>query len=168
MKKKVLARMMAVLMATAVCFSFAACGSDDSKKDDQGADAKNEETKTEAVSNDVWKYDTIFGAANYNNQHKYFAKFDDKTGAVYVYATDSQDPTKLTAFAVINVNYTDNGDGTVDCTINSGFVRAMNGSNPIEMEITADGGDTWWTNLVGETKTLILGEDGTLDVEMAE
>ncbi len=171
MKKRNVARIMAVLMATVVCFSFAACGSkdsDDASKDAEVENTQESDDKAAAVSNDVWKYDTTFGTAQYVNNHKYFAKFDDSTGAVYVYSTKSDDPTALTCFAVFNVSYTDNGDGSIDCSVNSGFIRAMNGDNPIESEVTSDSAATWWTNMVGETMTLILGEDGTLDVKMAD
>ena len=155
MKKKMLSKIICSLALVGTVFAFVGCGS---SSGDAAASA----------GNDVWKYDNVRGSSEYANQHTYFAKFDDTTGAVYVYSTDSQDNTKLTCLAVFNVTYEETEDG-VTCSPVSGYVHAMNGDNPIDANMTsADECGTWWNNTVGESKDLILHDDGTVEVKLAD
>lgn len=153
MKKQNLKKAICAALISASCLTFVGCGSSD-----QGNGSVN----------DVWKYDTAKGASEYNNNHTYFAKFNDTEGAVYVYSTDSQDSKKLTALVVFNVTYEKNGDGKVVCTPVSGYVHAMNGDNPIDMTMDDGNCDTWWSNTVGESKEFVLKNDGTLEISLSE
>lgn len=110
---------------------------------------------------------TSAGDASFTyNRHMYFAKFDDSTGAVYVYSTDSADQTKLTAFAVFNVTY-ETTDKGVKCEAQTGYVHAMNGDNAIDSNMdSADQCTTWWNNVVGETTEFTLNDDGTVELAL--
>lgn len=147
MKKKLLTKVICVAALMGTVLAFAGCGS----------------SASGSASNDVWKYDTIFGSSEYNNRHTYFAKFDDTTGAVYMYSTDSQDATKLTALAVFNVTY-EEADGTVTVSPTTGYVHAMNGDNAIDADMAEGETETWWSNIVGETYSFTLNDDGTLEL----
>lgn len=149
MKKNVLSKVICSLALVGTVFAFVGCGSSSS-----------------SASNDVWKYDTVFGSSQYNNRHTYFAKFDETTGAVYAYSTDSSDSTKLTAFAVFNVEYEMN-DNVVTCTPVTGYVHAMNGDNAIDSNMKDNSEcTTWWSNMVGESTDFTLNEDGTLEMSI--
>lgn len=153
MKKKVLSKIICSLALVGTVFAFVGCGSSNAKSN-------------ASASNDVWKYDTVFGSSDYNNRHMYFAKFDDSTGAVYVYSTDSADHTKLTAFAVFNVTY-ETTDKGVKCEAQTGYVHAMNGDNAIDSNMdSADQCTTWWNNVVGETTEFTLNDDGTVELAL--
>ncbi len=149
MKKNVVTKVLCTLALVGSVFAFVGCGSSESA----------------SASNDVWKSDSVFGSSEYNNRHLYFAKFDDTTGAVYVYSTNSSDATALTALGVFNVTYETTDDG-VTVTPVTGYVHAMNGDNAIDATMAEGETDTWWANMVGETKTFILNEDGTVELDL--
>lgn len=146
MKKRVTATIVCAMMLVASCFAFAACGGGGG-----------------GVANEVWKIDATRGTSEYANQHTYFAKLGEEDAVVMVYSTDSQDKTRITAFAAFVCTYS--GDGNdITVTPTNGCIHAMNGDNPIDMTFDADGVDTWWSNTVGESKNLKLSDDGTFEV----